>query len=102
MDAPSTIEFQILDSLTEKDKGQICYNLRIISACPLTPAMPPHVTFQLHGVGLNPLDYADRTATFMTENQRPTRSPQSETQTELRSQRNDPRRYRPKALSMMR
>jgi hypothetical protein len=97
MDAPTTIEFQILDSLTEKDKGQICYNLGIISACPLTPAMPPQVTFQLHGVALNPLDYADRTATFMTENQ-----PQSETQTELRSQRNDPRRYRPKALSMMR
>ena len=29
--------------------------------------MPPYVTFRLIGIAPNPLDYADRPATFTTE-----------------------------------
>jgi hypothetical protein len=68
IDAPSTNEAQILDSLTEKDKGGICYHLGVTSAYPFTPAMPPYLAFTLYGIAPLALDYANRPATFTTEN----------------------------------
>lgn len=68
IDAPVTTQSAILDSLTEKDKGQICFLLGVTSAYPFTPAIPQDVTFQLFSALANPLDYTDRPAAFTTEN----------------------------------
>jgi hypothetical protein len=68
IDAPVTTQSEILDSLTEKDKGQICYRLGVTSAYPFTPRIPPDVTFQLFSALANPLDFTDRPAAFTTEN----------------------------------
>jgi hypothetical protein len=43
IDTPVTSQSQILDSLTERDKGQICYRLGVTSAYPFTTAIPPNV-----------------------------------------------------------
>lgn len=68
IDTPVTSQSQILDSLTERDKGQICYRLGVTSAYPFTPAIPPNVAFQLFSALANPLHFTDRPAAFTTEN----------------------------------
>jgi hypothetical protein len=42
IDAPSTNDSQILDSLTEKDKGGICYHLGVNSTYSFIAGMPPN------------------------------------------------------------
>jgi len=68
IDAVSTNESQILDSLTEKDKGEICYHLGVTSAYPFTPGMPQHIAFQLYGIAPLAADYNNRPPTFTAEN----------------------------------
>ena len=68
IDTPLTSQSQILDSLTEKDKGQICYRLGVASAYPFTSKIPPDVTFLFFSALANPLDFKDRPAAFTTEN----------------------------------
>ena len=68
IDTPLATQSQIVDSLTEEDRGRICYKLGVASAYPLTPGIPPDITFQLFSALANPLDFANRPEAFTTKN----------------------------------